>query len=164
MTAGAVAEAMAVGITWCVAARPLTDEAVAAAVDAALAHGGRPGIDVDVVFVDDPTLADLHARFLGDPSVTDVMSFDLGDDAGGPSGELYVSVDRAEAVARDRGVRCARELALYLVHGALHLCGHDDHDPEERAAMRRAERAVLDALGYEPDDAPHDTPGAEERR
>ena len=148
---------MAVMVSWCVAGRPLADEAVVAAVDAALAHGGRAGVDVDVVLVDDPTLAELHGRFLGDPSPTDVMSFDLGDD-GGPVGELYVSVDRAAAVAAARGVRVERELALYLVHGALHLCGHDDHEDDDRAAMRAAERAVLASLGYEDDLAPHDLP------
>ncbi|MEZ6015267.1 MAG: rRNA maturation RNase YbeY [Planctomycetota bacterium] len=149
---------MAVGVTWCVEQRLLDEAAVVGAVTAALAHGGRAGIDVDVILVDDPTLADLHARFLGDPSVTDVMSFDLGEDGGGPAGELYVSVDRAVAVATARGVRPARELALYLVHGALHLCGHDDHEDDERAAMRAAEAAVLAELGYEADTAPHDAP------
>jgi probable rRNA maturation factor len=151
---------MTVQVSWCVVDRPLDDAAVVALVDAALAHGGRAGIDVDVVLVDDPTLADLHGRFLGDPSPTDVMSFDLGEDGGGPAGELYVSVDRARAVAGARGVRVARELALYLVHGTLHLCGHDDHSDDERAVMRAAEREVLAGLGYEDDVAPHDTPSA----
>jgi probable rRNA maturation factor len=151
---------MTVQVNWCVAERPLDDAAVESAVAAALAHGGRPGIDVEVVLVDDPTLAELHARFLGDPSPTDVMSFDLGEDGGGPAGELYVSVDRARAVASARGVRVARELALYLVHGTLHLCGHDDHEDDARSAMRAAERDVLASLGYEADAAPHDTPSA----
>lgn len=149
---------MTVQVTWCVAERPMGDSAIVAAVAAALEHGGRPGIDVDVVLVDDPTLADLHAQFLGDPTPTDVMSFDLGEDGGGPAGELYVSVDRARAVADARGVRVVRELALYLVHGTLHLCGHDDHADEARASMRAAERAVLTGLGYEDDGAPHDSP------
>lgn len=151
---------MTVQVNWCVAERPIDDAAVVSAVAAALAHGGRPAIDVDVVLVDDPTLCELHARFLGDPSPTDVMSFDLGEDGGGPAGELYVSVDRARAVAEARGVRVARELALYLVHGTLHLCGHDDHSDDERAVMRAAEREVLAVLGYEDDVAPHDTPSA----
>lgn len=149
---------MTVQVNWCVAERPIDDGAVVDAVVAALTHGGRAGLAVDVVLVDDPTLADLHARFLGDPTPTDVMSFDLGEDGGGPAGELYVSVDRARAVAGARGVRIARELALYLVHGTLHLCGHDDHSDEEREVMRAAERQVLTGLGYEDDVAPHDTP------
>jgi len=147
---------MPVGVTWCVEARPLTDDAVAAAVEAALAHGGRAGLEVDVVLVDDPTLAELHGRFLGDPTPTDVMSFDLGDDGVGPAGELYVSVDRAVAVSSARGSALTREVALYLVHGALHLCGFDDHEDGDRAAMRDAERAVLAGLGYADDVGAHD--------
>lgn len=136
--------------------RPLRDAEVRRAAAAALAHGGRPGIGVGVVFVDDPRLAAMHAEHLGDPTRTDVITFDLGEEGGGPTGELYVSVDRARAVAAQRGVDPARELALYVVHGALHLCGFDDHDPDERAAMRAAERAVMAELGFPPDDAPHD--------
>lgn len=147
---------MTVDVAWDVAARPLSDDDARAAVEAALAHGGRPGLEVGVVFVDDPTLAALHARFLDDPTPTDVIAFDLGAEGPGPAAELYASVDCAQRVAAERGVSAARELALYLVHGALHLCGLDDHDEGERAAMRAAERAVLGGLGYPPDDAPHD--------
>ncbi len=136
--------------------RPLGDDEVRSAVAAALAHGGRPEALLCVVFVDDARLAAMHDEFLGDPEPTDVLAFDLGEECGGPAGELYVSVERARAVARERGVSAARELALYVVHGALHLCGHDDGEPAGRARMRAAEREVLSALGYPPDDAPHD--------
>lgn len=150
---------MAIEITWTVEARPLTDEAVRAAVEAALAYGGRAGLGVEVVLLDDPSLAALHDQWLGDPSVTDVMAFDLGDEGEGPAAEVYASVDRARELAGQRGVDWGRELALYLVHGTLHLCGHDDHEDEERAAMRAAEAAVMEGLGYPPDLAPHDLEG-----
>ena len=147
---------MAVDVHWeWVGEQPLTDEAVAAAVEAALVHGGRAGIEVVVIFVDDPTLADLHARFLNDPSVTDVMSFDLGEGPG-PAGEVYVSVDRARERAQVRGVDLTRELCLYVVHGVLHLCGFDDHVESDRAAMRAAEGVVMTSLGHPSDDAPHE--------
>ena len=108
-------------------------------LEAALAHGGRAGLAVEVVLLDDPSLAALHDQWLGDPSVTDVMAFDLGDEGEGPAAEVYAGVDRARELARERGVDWGRELALYLVHGALHLCGHEDHEDGERAAMRAAE-------------------------
>lgn len=138
---------------------------IRAIVAAALDEGGRPGVELSVVLVDDATLAEMHGQQLGDPTPTDVMSFDLEDDDGsgaqalGPVGEVYVSVDRAQAVASERGVRFARELALYLVHGTLHLCGHDDHEPDDRARMRAAETRVLARLGFEADTAPHDIDG-----
>lgn len=126
------------------------------AAAAALAHGGQPERCLEVVVITDEALAELHGRFLGDDSPTDVMAFDLGEEEEGPSGEVYVSLDMARRVAAERGVPLARELALYVVHGCLHLCGHDDHEEEDRRAMRAAERAVLDALGFGADDAPHD--------
>ena len=45
---------------------------------------------------------------------------------------------------------------LYLVHGTLHLLGHDDHDDADRERMRDAESAVLERLGYARDTLPHD--------
>lgn len=138
-------------VSWSVPGpRLLSGRAVQAAVGAALAKGGRAGLQVAVVFVSDLELADLHARHLGDPSPTDVMAFDLGEGGAGPAGEVYVSVERARAVARARDLPPERELALYVVHGCLHLCGHDDHEPRARARMRRAEREVLARLGYGP--------------
>jgi probable rRNA maturation factor len=141
-----------VSIAWSEAAgaEALAPGAVAAAVDAALAHGGRPGLLLSVVFVDDAEIAALHGQWFGDPTPTDVISFDLGADDPGPAGELYVSVERARAEARARGLPLERELTLYLVHGTLHLCGYDDHGGRERARMRAAEGAVLAALGHPP--------------
>lgn len=136
------------------------------ALGAALEHGGRPGIPVDIVVVSAKALAELHAQFLGDPTETDVITFDLseegdagGPEMGGPDGEIYLSADRARSVSADRGVSARRELILYLVHGALHLCGMDDHEESDRAAMRAAEREVMGALGYPEDGAPHDLEG-----
>lgn len=146
--------ATAVRITWCGGARLLTSRAARAAVQAALLHGGRPNIEVRVVVVDDAALCDLHGRFLGDPAPTDVIAFDLGED-GGPAGEIYASAECAARVARQRGVEPGRELALYLVHGALHLCGLDDRAPQDRRRMRATEAQVLRGLGYEADPGPH---------
>ncbi|MFN0242705.1 MAG: rRNA maturation RNase YbeY [Planctomycetota bacterium] len=119
-------------------------------VSAALAHGGRGSLAVAVIFVDDEYLCALHERFLGDPSATDVITFDLGasDAEDGVACEIYVSVDCARRVAHRRGEPVERELALYLVHGALHLCGFDDHERGDRRRMRAAEAHVLRALGY----------------
>lgn len=139
-----------VGVAWDVRDRPLSDRAVRAAVRAALDHGGRAGIEVEIALVSDRRLAAIHGRFLGDPSVTDVISFDLeeaeGGSEGGAAAEIYVSVDRARRVARERGCSTAEELRLYLVHGALHLCGFDDRRPRDRTRMRAAEAFVLSVL------------------
>ncbi len=119
------------------------------AVAAAFEVGGEaaPRRELSIVFVDDDELAGMHAVWLDDPSATDVITFDLGDDDSGPAGELYVSVERAAAVASARGLDPLRELMLYVVHGSLHLCGFDDHEPRERREMRAAERRAFTKLG-----------------
>ncbi len=146
----------AVRVTWDVKSRPLDDAAVRKAVRAALREGGRPRLAIDVVLVGDRRLRTLHRRFLGDDTPTDVIAFDLESNGPGPAAEIYASVTCARRVARARGVSGARELALYLVHGALHLCGYDDHRGADRRRMRSAERVILTALGYADDRAPHD--------
>ena len=56
----------------------------------------------------------------------------------------------AERVEAERGGEAHVELLLYLIHGALHLLGHDDGTAEEAAAMHAKEDEVLGVLGYEP--------------
>jgi len=138
-----------VSVAWTVDVPELDDREVLQAVAAALSHGDRSGLRVDLLFVDDSTLRDLHEQFLDDPTLTDVMAFDYSqaDEAAlDPEAEVYVSVDRARAVALERGEQARDELLLYVVHGCLHLCGFDDHADEDRDEMRAAERVVLASL------------------
>jgi probable rRNA maturation factor len=127
---------------------PVGEREIEAAVEAALEHGGESQMSISVAIVGDAEIARLHGRWFDDPTPTDVISFDLrGDGGDGPMGELYVSLECALRVARERGLDEAREVLLYAVHGALHLCGFDDVAPRDRAAMRRAEARVLSKLG-----------------
>ena len=148
MPAAVTSESEKVRVTRAVEVAELSDQDAKAAVLAALAHAGRPGLQVDVVFVDDPTLQAMHEEFLDDPSVTDVMAFDYTQTDGDadPEAEVYVSADRARVVAAERAEPTRDELLLYLVHGALHLCGMDDHEEGPREEMRAAEKVVLSKL------------------
>lgn len=143
---------------------PLGEPEVADAVLAALSFGGRDGLAVGVVLAPDELMVELHGTYLDDPTPTDVITFDLGrpeqpqdesDAALVVEAELYVGVEEARRVSAQRGVEWGRELALYIVHGVLHLCGFDDHTDEDSSAMRVAEQAVMHALGYPPDSQPH---------
>lgn len=143
-----------IAVHWQCARRPLTDQAVRRVVRQTLAHARQRFGELSIVFVNDAFLRRMHAQWLNDPSPTDVISFDLSDERR-RAGELYISVPCARRLARERGVSTERELALYVVHGILHLCGWDDHQPGPRARMRRSEARVMDALGYEADSLPH---------
>jgi probable rRNA maturation factor len=123
------------------AIRALEAHAAALARDPA----GVPAGELSLVFLTDPDLARLHADFLGDPAPTDVITF-AGDLRHGTAGEICVSVDAAVRCARARRTDFSRELTLYLVHGWLHLAGHDDREPAKKRAMRRAEARALRLL------------------
>lgn len=110
---------------------------------AARFRGGCPDGELSIALVTDRALASLHARFLGDPSATDVITFG-GDAAAGTAGEICVSVDAAVRQAGRRAL--SPELALYIVHGWLHLAGYDDLDPSARRSMRRAEARAMGIL------------------
>jgi len=94
---------------------------------------------VVVALVTDETIAELHERFLEKPGPTDVLSF--------PHGEIVVSGDTALREAQRRDIDPVHELMLYVVHGALHLAGHDDRTERQEKEMRAAERRVLHQLG-----------------
>ena len=113
-------------------------EALDAAKD--LFEGGCPEGELSIVFMTDKELAQLHGTFLDDPTVTDVITFE-GEPAHGVAGEICVSADAALRQAGKKGF--ARELALYVIHGWLHLAGYDDVKPALKRHMRRAEARAL---------------------
>ncbi|MGF1531637.1 MAG: rRNA maturation RNase YbeY [Puniceicoccaceae bacterium] len=117
-----------------------------------------PG-DLSIALLRADELAELHGTFLGDPSETDVITFPGGEDSftspnpqpddqndhpeNAFAGEICVSLDRAASLPQPFN----RELALYLVHGWLHLAGLGDQNPAETQAMRQAETEALQWLG-----------------
>lgn len=140
------------------AAEP-SDDRIIDAVRRALRAGGVAKARVSVAIVGDDEMARLHQQYLGKPGPTDVLTFDLTESAGDSrtspaerhegllEGEIVVSIDTAARVAAERGHEPASEVLLYAVHGALHLTGWDDHDPDEASAMHALEDRLLTELG-----------------
>ncbi|MBI2814329.1 MAG: rRNA maturation RNase YbeY [Opitutae bacterium] len=104
-----------------------------------------PGGELSLVFLTDPALAKIHGDFMADPTATDVITF-AGDAAAGLAGEICVSADTARAYARAHRRDFSAELTLYLVHGWLHLAGHDDLPPAKKRRMRAAEARAMKLL------------------
>ncbi|MBN1269812.1 MAG: rRNA maturation RNase YbeY [Kiritimatiellae bacterium] len=94
--------------------------------------------------MDDTGIAAVNRAHLGEDRPTDVISFSYDPLPGetARSGEILVNVEQACREGRRRG-GASRELALYVVHGCLHLAGETDDTPAARARMRRHERAWL---------------------
>ena len=105
---------------------------------------------LSLVFVDDATLHDINRRHLGHDWPTDVVTFDLADDPSeGVIGELVVSAEMAKITATAAGTDPLAELALYVVHGTLHLCGYDDQTEDQIRRIRARERELLELDGWE---------------
>ncbi len=122
-----------------------------AAYHALAAEGFRSG-HLSVAVVGARAMATLHRCFLNIPGPTDVLAFDFGCDLkrGTLDAEIVLCADVARQSARTRGdtLRAAREeLALYLVHGILHLAGYDDHTSGGFRRMHRREDQLLAELG-----------------
>lgn len=110
--------------------------------------------EVSLAFVDNPTIQQLNQRYLQHDEPTDVLSFPLSEpNARRLAGELVIGAEVAKAQAESRGHSVQAELALYIIHGLLHLCGHDDKSVAGASAMHQRERRYLRQLGL-PDIAP----------
>jgi probable rRNA maturation factor len=107
-------------------------------------HPVPPG-ELSLAFLTDAAQARLHATFLDDPSPTDVITF-TGTPTLGQAGEICISADAARTFATGHQYDLSEELTLYVVHGWLHLAGHDDHQPEKKKRMRAAEARALNLL------------------
>jgi probable rRNA maturation factor len=129
-----------------VAQRTLAEEQVTAA-------------EIVLAIVDDERIHEVNREHLQHDYPTDVISFAYSADESGKrvselgiaprgeglvlDGELIVSAETAMRLAAEHHWSTSAELALYVVHGLLHLCGYDDQTPEERRHMRQREQEVL---------------------
>ncbi len=116
-----------------------------AAAAAGTAHGGARAIGtgaITVMLADDRAVRRLNARHRGRDKPTNVLSF---PDCAGGDLILALGVVRREASAA--GKRPGHHLAHLVVHGVLHLAGHDHHHPGDARRMEMAEARILRRLG-----------------
>lgn len=92
---------------------------------------------IECTVVGQRTMARVHREFLDIRGTTDVITF--------PYGEILVCASVAGARAREFGHDVTTELALYCIHGLLHLAGHDDATPDSARLMSRAQMKILKA-------------------
>jgi probable rRNA maturation factor len=133
------------------------DEAGLAALARHVLDGMRvhPLVELSVLLVDEPAMADLHERWLGEPGPTDVLAFPMDElrpphpvgaraDRGsgaepgplpGLLGDVVLCPQVAAEQARKAHHEVQDELELLCTHGILHLLGYDHADPDEHAAM-----------------------------
>jgi probable rRNA maturation factor len=125
-------------------------ELVEHAAEAALAHEATTG-DLTVVLAGDAQLQALNRQYLGIDAPTDVLAFP-GSQPDPQSGIMYlgdvlISLAQAESQAHAAGHPLASEVQLLVVHGVLHLLGHDHDEPGAKARMWATQGEILRRLG-----------------
>jgi probable rRNA maturation factor len=102
--------------------------------------------DLTIHLIGEREMAQLNESRLGHPGSTDVITFDYGEPNAPMAGEIFVCVDDALAQASRFRTAWQEELVRYIVHGILHLRGHDDLRPIARRLMKREEGRLLKKL------------------
>jgi probable rRNA maturation factor len=113
---------------------------------------GLADFELGVHLVDATEMARINWDFLQHEGSTDVITFDHSASSGIPSlpheshqnlhGEVFISIDDAVNQARQFRTTWQQELIRYVIHGLLHLKGHDDLKPAARRVMKREENRL----------------------
>ena len=98
--------------------------------------------EVELILTDDAEIAGINLVERGIDKATDVLSFPLEPLPSFPLGSIMISVDRANAVAKELGHSVDDEIALLFTHGVLHLLGYD-HEVDS-GEMRQKEQEVME--------------------
>lgn len=101
---------------------------------------------IDFVFSTEESVLGINREFLNHNYFTDIITFDYSEGKC-ISGEIYISVPTVKDNARIFGRSFINEMERVIFHGVLHLCGFNDHTPEEQAVMRSMEEKYLELLG-----------------
>jgi probable rRNA maturation factor len=105
---------------------------------------GKGEANATIVFVSDDAIKTLNRRFRGKNYSTDVLSFPSAAERfeieyAAQLGDVIISVQRAAAQAKEHSLSFADEVRQLILHGLLHLCGHDhetDHGEMNRHELR----------------------------
>lgn len=112
---------------------------------------GRADRELSIALVDDGEMRALNSAWRGRNRPTDVLAFSLEDGAhaersGRLLGDVVIGVETADRQARSRRRGLDDEVLRLLVHGALHLVGHDHVRASDARRMRAEERRILRSL------------------
>lgn len=101
---------------------------------------------VSIAFVSPKAMRKANRLYRKKDRVTDVLSFHLADD----HGELLICYEQARKQALEMKHRIEDEVTFLIVHGILHLFGHDHKRPRDAKAMFSIQEKILEALRVNP--------------
>lgn len=103
-------------------------------------RGENQNAQISITFLGRDAMRRLNARYLGTHRTTDVVAFRLPEPDGTLVGDVYLCPWVAEREAHVRGISLEEELTRLIIHGTLHVLGHDHPDGSERIASPMWER------------------------
>ena len=107
--------------------------------------------ELSIILTNDARLQELNLNYLGIDAPTDVLSFPASEtdpETGAHyMGDILISIPRAQIQAEAAGHPLEAEVQLLVIHGVLHLIGHDHAEAEEKARMWKAQAEILEKLG-----------------
>jgi probable rRNA maturation factor len=107
--------------------------------------------ELSIILTDDARLHELNLNYLGVDAPTDVLSFPASEtdpETGARYiGDILISIPRAQTQANAAGHSLEAEVQLLVIHGVLHLIGHDHAEADEKARMWKAQAEILERLG-----------------
>ncbi|MEL7108523.1 MAG: rRNA maturation RNase YbeY [Pseudomonadota bacterium] len=112
------------------------------------AHQGAATGEVSVLLTSDAEIQTLNRDWRGKDKPTDVLSFPADPIDRPFLGDIAVAIGVAQSDAQTRGLTLSQHLSHLLIHGVLHLLGHDHIDDTEAAEMEALEIAALASLGW----------------
>jgi probable rRNA maturation factor len=132
---------------------PLDLAAAEDAVRHVLAAEGVDVAEISLAFLSDEEITKLNEGYLSHSGATDVISFALHESGEPPLGDVYIGAEQAARQATELEVAPAEELLRLVIHGTLHVLGHDHPegaDREQSDMYRRQEQLLasfLDRIG-----------------
>ena len=114
-------------------------------IGAAMAHEGHADIEIAIRFTTAEELATLNETHRQKTGPTDVLSFPADDDDF--LGDIALAYEVMESQAKEMGISLADHCLHLLLHGVLHLSGHDHIDDDEAAVMEGLEIQILGQFG-----------------
>jgi probable rRNA maturation factor len=128
---------------------PLSEKRITVLVELILSNEKVERAEISIAIVGDKRMADYAEQYAKRRYRTDVFAFNLEDEGDELLiGQLIVNSQLAREKASKLKVPAAAELALYITHGVLHLCGYDDHEIADAQDMHKKTRLYLEQAGF----------------
>ncbi len=105
---------------------------------------------ISLTLVNDAAIREINREHRGKDTPTDVLSFPLEPEGFVPEvllGDIVISIETARRQASEYDAPLQREVERLMIHGLLHVLGHDHMEPDERRAMEAEERRLAAAIG-----------------